>query len=95
MNRFTGGLLTGLALGLGAVALAPALGRWTRPAAKAAIRAGLVAFERARERLAELGETVEDLTAEVTAEMAAERDATAAPRDTAAEPAALATGVGR
>jgi len=79
MNRFTGGLLTGLALGLGAAALAPALGRWTRPAAKAAIRAGLVAYERGRERLAELGETVEDLAAEVTAEMAAERAGAAEP----------------
>lgn len=74
---YTSGLMTGLALSLAAAFLGPlwrpAAQRWGRPLAKAAIRQGLLAYETGRERIAELGETVEDLVAEAQTELAAER----------------------
>jgi nucleotide-binding universal stress UspA family protein len=69
----------GVAVLVGAAALAPtlwpAVGRATRPAAKSALKAGLVTAEQARERLAELGEAAEDLWAEVRWELDEERRA--------------------
>ncbi|NBB69089.1 MAG: DUF5132 domain-containing protein [Alphaproteobacteria bacterium] len=69
----------GVAVVVGAAALAPtiwpALGRATRPAAKSALKAGVVTAEQARERLAELGEAAEDLWAEVRHELDEERRA--------------------
>ena len=41
--------------------LIPAVARIGRPAAKAAIMAGLTAYDRSREVMAELGEGMEDL----------------------------------
>ena len=74
---YASGLVTGLALSLVAAFLGPlwlpAASRWGRPAAKAAIKQGLVAYELGRERLAEVGETVEDLFAEAKIELASER----------------------
>ena len=74
---YTSGLMTGLALSVAAAFLGPlwrpAVSRWGRPAAKAAIKQGLVAYEIGRERLAELGETVEDVLAEAQVELATER----------------------
>jgi hypothetical protein len=71
------GLVTGVALSLLAAFLAPlwkpTATRYGRPAAKAAIKQGLVALELGRERLAGLGETVEDMLAEAQLEIAAER----------------------
>jgi|SRR5687768_14295517 hypothetical protein len=71
-----GGLVTGLLLGLGAgfaaATLIPGVGQAVRPKAKAAIKAGLLAFDRGRVAMAELGETAEDLLAEAKAELAAE-----------------------
>ena len=82
-----GGLITGLLLGAGAgfaaAALIPGLGQAARPRAKAAIKAGLVAFDRGRVALAELGETAEDLLAEAKAELATEEEA---PEEMAAAP---------
>jgi uncharacterized protein DUF5132 len=73
-----GGLVTGLAIGLGtgllAAALAPGLGPAIRPKAKAAIKAGLVAAQKGRVALAELGETTEDLFAEARSELLAEQN---------------------
>jgi hypothetical protein len=74
---YTSGLMTGLALSMAAALLGPlwrpAVSRWGRPAAKAAIKQGLVAYELGRERLAEFGETVEDVLAEAQVELATER----------------------
>jgi hypothetical protein len=74
---YTSGLMTGLALSLAAALLGPvwrpAVSRWGRPVAKAAIKQGLVAYEIGRERLAEFGETVEDMLAEAQVELATER----------------------
>lgn len=74
---YASGLMTGLALSIAAAFLGPlwrpAVSRWGRPAAKAAIKQGLIAYEVGRTRLAELGESVEDVLAEAQLELAAER----------------------
>lgn len=71
-DLFKGNAVTGLALGIGAVLLVPtvlpALGRALRPAAKAAIKGGMVLY---RETFAELGEFTSDLVAEARAELEA------------------------
>jgi hypothetical protein len=67
---FKGNLATGLAIGVGAVILAPTvlqtIGGVLRPAAKAAIKGGVVFY---RETLSELGEMASDLVAEAKAEL--------------------------
>lgn len=67
-DMFKGG--GGLVLGLGAVILAPTvlptIGRLLRPAAKAAIKGGIVLY---RETFAELGEIANDLVAEARSEL--------------------------
>jgi hypothetical protein len=88
---FKGGLLTGLIAGAGLAALfgpalRPGVARWVRPAAKAAIRGGIVVYEAARARIEEGRETLSDLTAEVQAEFAAERRAGYGPAPTTTEP---------
>ena len=69
-DLFRGSTVTGLAVGLGAVLLAPtvvpALGRVVRPALKAAIKGGMVFY---RETVAEIGEVAGDLFAEARAEL--------------------------
>ena len=76
-RSYTSGLVTGMALSMVAALLAPvwrpAVARWGRPAAKTAVRWGLDAYDSGRERLAELGETMEDMIAEVQVERAVER----------------------
>lgn len=66
-------VLTGLALGVGVSLLSPvivpAVTRVGKPAAKAVVKAGIVAYERGRELVAEVGEGVEDLYAEARSEM--------------------------
>ena len=73
------GILTGVVLSLGAALLGPlwrpALSRYGRPLAKNTVKGGLAAYEVGRGRLAELGETVQDLVAEVQMERVAERAA--------------------
>ena len=57
-----------IGMGLGAVLLAPMAGQVLRPAAKAVIQGGILAYQ----GLAELGETVSDLVAEAQTELAHE-----------------------
>jgi Protein of unknown function (DUF5132) len=68
---------TGLAIGIGALILAPvaipAVAAIVRPIAKATIKSGLILVERTMELIAEAKETIEDMTAEAQAEMASER----------------------
>ncbi|MEW6218755.1 MAG: DUF5132 domain-containing protein [Thermodesulfobacteriota bacterium] len=68
-----GKTLVGLAVGLGAAVLAPrllpVLAQAAKPVAKAAIKSGLVLFEKGKELAAETGEIVEDLWAEAKAEV--------------------------
>jgi hypothetical protein len=69
-DLFKGSTITGLAVGLGAVLLAPtvipAVGRVVRPALKAAIKGGMVFY---RETVTEIGEVAGDLFAEARAEL--------------------------
>ena len=62
-----GGMGT-FALGVGAAlavqAFGPALGRWIRPAARAAVKQGIILSEGAQARAAGLREDLEDLVAE-------------------------------
>jgi hypothetical protein len=61
---YRNGLMTGLALGIVATLFSPTLWRWGRPAAKAAIKGGLDAYDAGRETFAEASEAMEDLVAE-------------------------------
>ncbi len=70
----------GIAIGLGAAALAtaivpaiPAIVRAGRPTARAAIKSGLVLLEKGREIMAEASEEFDDMLAEVKAELQQER----------------------
>lgn len=52
----------------------PVVSRNARPAAKAAMRAGVAVYEQARQTIAEMAETASDLLAEVQEEQEAERN---------------------
>jgi hypothetical protein len=67
---FKGNLMTGLALGFGAYLLAPTLGQVLRPAAKAIIKGGIIAYQ----GLAEFGEMASEILAEAQAEMEPQGD---------------------
>ncbi len=68
MNRdMVKGLAIGMGFGLVAPVVFPTLARAARPSVNAAIRAGIVAWERGRETLAEFGEYAEDMMAEARA----------------------------
>src|SRR5689334_5396572 len=73
---FKGNLATGLAIGAGALLLGPtviqAVGGVLRPAAKAAIKGGMVFY---RETLSGIGEMASDLVAEAKAELEQEASA--------------------
>jgi hypothetical protein len=70
--------MKGLAIGLGVAAIAPlvasALFGASRPLARAAIKSGLILYEKGREAAAEFAEVVEDLVAEARAEVAHAHD---------------------
>ncbi|MBZ0158469.1 MAG: DUF5132 domain-containing protein [Alphaproteobacteria bacterium] len=88
-NGLKGNIFTGLAIGLGAAVFAPAvlpvIAGIAKPVAKAAIKGGLLLFEKGKETLAEAGEVFEDLVAEVKAELSEEHEQTteASPEDEA------------
>lgn len=67
----------GLAIGLAAAVLIPAaavvLAPYWRPAARSALKVGILALEKAREAGAELAELVEDVAAEVQEDLRASR----------------------
>jgi hypothetical protein len=77
-NGLKGNILSGLAIGIGAAVLAPAilpiLVGAAKPLVKAAIKGGIVLYDRSKESFAEVGEVVEDLVAEVKAELAEAAD---------------------
>lgn len=70
---FKGGTVQGLAVGIGVAILAPvvipAVAATIRPLAKAAIKTGMVVYEKGREVVVEAGEVVEDLVAEAKVEL--------------------------
>ena len=73
-NGLKGNVVTGLAIGIGAAILAPtvlpAVANAAKPLIKAAIKSGIIIFEKGKETAAELGEVFEDIVAEAKAEMA-------------------------
>lgn len=81
-NGFKGNILTGLAIGIGTAIIGPTvipiLANAFKPVAKAAIKGGVLVFEKGKESLAEVSEVVEDIVAEAKAELAAEAEANAA-----------------
>lgn len=69
INDTSKGFVMGLAAALITPVAATALLTVGRPAARAAVKTGLILLERGRETLAEVGEVMEDLVAEAKAEM--------------------------
>ncbi len=70
-----GSIMTGLAVGIGAAVIGPALLPALRPLAKMAIKAGVVAYDQGRVALAELNERTGDIVAEARAELDEARSA--------------------
>jgi hypothetical protein len=64
-----GNIVTGLAIGVGAVVLAPLAVPLLRPLTKTVLKAGLVAYDQARVTVAEMNEQASDLIAEARSEM--------------------------
>ena len=88
-NPLSSGEMTkGFALGVGVALLAPmafaAMSGFARPASRAALKAGILFYEKGRETVAELGEVLDDLVAEARHELQeSHREAEAAGRDEA------------
>jgi hypothetical protein len=72
-NLLKGDTGKGIAIGIGVAVLAPVaiavLSGAARPATRAALKSGILLYEKGREKVAEFGEIIEDLTAEARAEM--------------------------
>ncbi len=70
---FKSDMMKQVAIGLGVSILVPmaitALAPVVRPLARSTLKAGILAFEKGREAVAELGEVIDDLVAEVHEEM--------------------------
>ncbi|MGD2055313.1 MAG: DUF5132 domain-containing protein [Gammaproteobacteria bacterium] len=80
-------LTKGIAIGIGAAVVAPLaysmLSGSGRPLARAALKAGILLFEKAHETAAELGEVFDDLVAEAQAELREQRHAAQATAEAA------------
>ena len=80
---FKGSVVAGLAVGVGAILLAPVVlpvvAALSRPIAKSAMKTGVIVFERGREAAAEMTEVFEDLVAEARAELDQSRPAASSP----------------
>ncbi len=72
-NLFKGPSGKALAIGLAAVVVVPVVVIAAKPLARAALKKGIIAYERGREALAEVGEVVDDIVAEVRSELEAEK----------------------
>jgi hypothetical protein len=84
-NDIAKGMALGAGLALAVPALVATLWPVMRPVARSAIKAGLIAYEKGREGVAELSEEFEDIIAETQEELRTDRMATEKSR--AAEPA--------
>lgn len=75
---FSANTAKGLMIGVGAAVVAPvaasALSGVGRPVARAAIKSGILFYDKGRETLAEVGEVFEDLVAEAQAELEEDRE---------------------
>jgi hypothetical protein len=65
-----GGIVTGLAVGVGMALIAPVVIPALRPMVKSVIKTGLIAYDQGRVAIAELAERTEDILAEARSEMA-------------------------
>ena len=74
----------GFLLGVTAGLLAPVVVRAAQPVLNVALRAGILAYEKGRETVAELGETVDDVVAEVKADFTKKYNAELAKAEMAA-----------
>jgi hypothetical protein len=90
-----GNIVTGLAIGVGAAVVGPILipvfGSILRPVTKAVVKAGMVAYDAAREGAERLNEASGDVVAEARSELneagsAASRHRTPAPASAGGEP---------
>jgi hypothetical protein len=72
-DLFRSDLARGVAIGAGLILLVPlavvTLAPVARPAMRGALKAGMLAYEKGRETLAEFAETFDDVSAEVQAEL--------------------------
>jgi hypothetical protein len=72
-NLLEGGAARGLAIGIGAAVLVPialpVLATVGKPVARAAIKTGILMYEKGRETVAEFTEVMEDLVAEAKADL--------------------------
>ena len=73
-DMFKGGnIIAGVAVAIGAAVLAPviapAVSGLLRPAAKAVIKGGILAYDRGRQAVAQVGEMTSDLAAEARADV--------------------------
>lgn len=95
-NGLKGNILTGLAIGIGASVLAPAvipvLANIVKPLAKAALKGGIVLYEKGLETFAETKEVIEDLVAEAKAELAEAKAQATDIAEEVVEPSAPAEG---
>jgi hypothetical protein len=83
-----GNVVTGLAIGVGALVLAPLAAPLLRPITKTILKAGLVAYDQSRVAFAEMNERASDLVAEARSEMAeTSRETASASPPAAAKPA--------
>ena len=77
-NALKGTVLTGLAIGIGAAVLAPVvlpvLAGVAKPLAKAAMKSGLILYNKGKEIVVEAGEVTEDLWAEAKSEAEAKAE---------------------
>ena len=71
-NAVKGTVLTGLAIGIGVIVVLPVLAGVAKPLAKAAMKSGLILYNKGKEVVAEVGEVTEDLWAEAKTEAEAE-----------------------
>lgn len=72
-NGLKGNILSGLAIGIGAAVLAPAVmpvvASIVKPLAKAAIKGGMILYEKGKETVAEVGEVVYNMIKDLHSEV--------------------------
>lgn len=72
-NMYQNDPIKTIAIGVGAVILAPTIASLLKPVAKATIKTGVILYQKTKETIAETGEQLGDLVAEAQAEVLAEK----------------------
>lgn len=81
-SEATKSIAVGVAAAAAAMVVAPMLAKVGRPFARAAVKTGVIFYEKTRETAAEVGEVMEDLVAEARAELEKDEIAETPPRET-------------